>query len=44
MFDTLTEKLNSSLSKLNKKGTISEKDLDNTLKEVRLSMLEADVD
>ena len=44
MFDTLTEKLNSSLSKLNKKGTISEKDLDNTLKEVRVSMLEADVD
>tara|TARA_Y100000590_G_scaffold469919_1_gene660693 strand:+ start:60141 stop:61481 length:1341 start_codon:yes stop_codon:yes gene_type:complete len=44
MFETLSEKLNLSLSKLTRKGKISQKDLDLSLRDVRMSLLEADVD
>ena len=44
MFDTLKEKLASVFSKLSSKGKLSEEDVDNALREVRRSLLEADVD
>ena len=44
MFDTLREKLSSVFSKLSSKGKLSEADVDNALREVRRSLLEADVD
>ena len=44
MFETLSEKLNLSLNKLTRKGKISQKDLDLSLRDVRMSLLEADVD
>jgi signal recognition particle subunit SRP54 len=43
MFDTLTEKLGKIFSKLGNKGKISEKDVDEAMREVRLALLEADV-
>ena len=43
MFDTLTEKLQTVFQRLNSRGTITEKDLDEALREVRLALLEADV-
>ena len=43
MFDTLTEKLQNVFQRLNSRGTITEKDLDEALREVRLALLEADV-
>ena len=44
MFDTLREKLSSVFSRLSSKGKLSEADVDNALREVRRSLLEADVD
>ena len=44
MFEALREKLSSVFSKLNSKGKLSEADVDNALREVRRSLLEADVD
>ena len=44
MFETLSEKLNLSLNKLTRKGKISQKDLELSLRDVRMSLLEADVD
>ncbi len=44
MFEALKEKLASALSKLNSKGKLSESDVDNALREIRRSLLEADVD
>lgn len=44
MFDTLKEKLAAVFSKLSSKGRLSEQDIDNALREVRRSLLEADVD
>ena len=44
MFDALKEKLSAVFSKLNSKGKLSEADIDNALREVRRSLLEADVD
>ena len=43
MFELLTEKLSSTIAKLGNRGRLSEKDLETTLKEVRLALLEADV-
>ncbi len=43
MFETLTDKLNAVFKKLSGKGTLSEADVDVALREVRLALLEADV-
>ncbi len=43
MFDALTEKLNAAFRRLGSHGTVSEKDLDEAMREVRLALLEADV-
>lgn len=43
VFESLSEKLQNALGKLKGKGKISEKDLDVALREVRLALLEADV-
>ena len=43
MFDNLSTKITSVLNKLTSKGRLTEKDIDNTLREVRLALLEADV-
>ncbi|MDR2136987.1 MAG: signal recognition particle protein [Synergistaceae bacterium] len=44
MFETLREKLESAFSKLRSKGKLSEADVDLALREIRKSLLEADVD
>lgn len=43
MFESLSDKLQSVFGKLNSHGTIVEKDLDEAMREVRLALLEADV-
>ncbi|MBI1729629.1 signal recognition particle protein [Candidatus Acetothermia bacterium] len=43
MFDSLSQRLNSVLTNLRRKGKLTEKDLDEGLREVRLALLEADV-
>ncbi|MDR1413086.1 MAG: signal recognition particle protein [Actinomycetes bacterium] len=43
MFDNLSNRLNSIFSGLNKKGVLSEADVDAALREIRLALLEADV-
>jgi signal recognition particle subunit SRP54 len=43
MFDTLTERLDLALKKLTGRGKLSEADVDAGLREVRLALLEADV-
>jgi signal recognition particle subunit SRP54 len=43
MFDTLTTRFESVFSSLRGKGKLSEKDVDTALREVRLALLEADV-
>jgi signal recognition particle subunit SRP54 len=43
MFESLSEKIQSSFQKLSKKGRLSEEDVQETLKEVRMALLEADV-
>ena len=43
MFEILTEKLNQVLNNLGKKGRLSEKDIDAALREIRIALLEADV-
>jgi signal recognition particle subunit SRP54 len=43
MFDQLSDKLNSSLKKLKGQGLITEKNIEGTLREVRMALLEADV-
>jgi len=43
MFDTLTQRFESVFSGLRGKGKLSEKDIDQALREVRLALLEADV-
>jgi signal recognition particle subunit SRP54 len=43
MFNALTEKLNGVLDKFRRRGQLTEKDLDEGLREVRLALLEADV-
>ena len=44
MFETLTEKLNIALGKITSRGSLSEKDVTSVLREIRLALLEADVD
>ncbi|MBQ7220344.1 MAG: signal recognition particle protein [Synergistaceae bacterium] len=44
MFDTLKDKLAGIFTRLSSKGRLSEADVDNALREVRRSLLEADVD
>ncbi len=43
MFETLSEKLNRTFKKLKGRGTLSEKNIQEAMKEVRLALLEADV-
>jgi signal recognition particle subunit SRP54 len=43
MFESLTEKLNAVFGRLNQRGTITEADLDEAMKEVRQALLAADV-
>ena len=43
MFEALSDKLNGVLARLNNKGRLTEKDIDEALREVRLALLEADV-
>ena len=43
MFESISEKLEASLKKLKGKGLIGDEDIDAALKEVRLALLEADV-
>jgi signal recognition particle subunit SRP54 len=43
MFDSLSDRLNTIFSKLTGKGKLSEKDVDAALREVRVALLEADV-
>jgi len=43
MFELLTEKLNKVFYKLSNRGRLSEKDIDDALRQVRLALLEADV-
>lgn len=43
MFESLTDKLGGVFGKLGRRGTLTEKDLDEALREVRLALLEADV-
>ena len=44
MFDTLTEKLNGVFQRLTGRGRLTERDVDEGLREVRRALLEADVD
>ncbi|MFN0147946.1 MAG: signal recognition particle protein, partial [Dehalococcoidia bacterium] len=43
MFDTLTDKLQGAFKKFGSRGIVTEEDLDQALREVRMAMLEADV-
>ena len=43
MFDTLSEKLQATLSDLRSHGTLTEDDIDRAMREIRLALLEADV-
>jgi len=43
MFDSLSDKLNAVFKKLSGKGKLSEKDVEEALREVRVALLEADV-
>ncbi len=43
MFETLSDKLNNIFKKLSSKGRLTEKDVDEALRQVRLALLEADV-
>jgi signal recognition particle subunit SRP54 len=43
MFENLTEKLGKIFSRLGNKGKISEKDVDEAMREIKLALLEADV-
>ena len=44
MFENLRVKLDAAFSKLRNKGKLSEADVDSALREIRKSLLEADVD
>ncbi len=43
MFDSLAEKLQSTLSDVRQRGTLSEADIDKAMREIRLALLEANV-
>ena len=44
MFDALSERLDRISSKLRSRGRLSEQDLDETLQEIRVALLDADVE
>ena len=44
MFESLSDKLGGVLNSLSKKGRLTDKDIDEALRAVRLALLEADVD
>ena len=43
MFDNLAERLQATFARLTKKGKLDEKDVDQAMREIRLALLEADV-
>lgn len=43
MFETLTDKLGSVFSKITARGVLTEKDIDEAMREIRVALLEADV-
>jgi signal recognition particle subunit SRP54 len=43
MFDSLAEKLQSTLAEVRQRGTLGEQDIDKAMREIRLALLEADV-
>ncbi len=43
MFETLTDRLNETFARLNRKGRLTEQDVDDAMREVRRALLEADV-
>jgi signal recognition particle subunit SRP54 len=43
MFDSLAEKLQATLSDVRQQGTLTEKDIEQAMREIRLALLEADV-
>ncbi len=43
MFDSLAEKLQATLSEVRQRGTLTEQDIDRAMREIRLALLEADV-
>ncbi len=43
MFDSLAEKLQATLSEVRQRGTLTEQDVNATMREIRLALLEADV-
>ena len=43
MFESLTSKLNAAFSKITSRGVLSEKDIDDAMREIRIALLEADV-
>jgi signal recognition particle subunit SRP54 len=43
MFDSLAEKLQGTLSEVRNRGTLTEQDIDRAMREIRLALLEADV-
>jgi signal recognition particle subunit SRP54 len=43
MFDTLSEKLQDALAGVRERGTLTEDDVDKAMREIRLALLEADV-
>ncbi len=43
MFENLSDRLTQSLKKISGKGSLSEKNIQETLREVRMALLEADV-
>jgi len=43
MFEILTDKLSTVFRRLSSKGRLTEKDVDDALRQVRLALLEADV-
>ena len=43
MFDSLAEKLQATLADVRQRGTLTEQDIDAAMREIRLALLEADV-
>lgn len=43
MFESLTDKLSAAFSKLTSRGVLTEKDIDEAMREIRIALLEADV-
>ncbi len=43
MFEALSEKLGAAFSKITSRGVLSEKDIDDAMREIRIALLEADV-